>query len=44
MRDPLWMNGDDPDSCDECGYEHDEDSDCPEEDPDSLHDMMREEW
>jgi len=45
MRDPLWMDGDDADECDECGNEHAKDDDCPdEEDPDRLHDELHEEY
>lgn len=43
MRDPLWMQGDDPDECEECGYEHDVDSECLDgEDTDAMWYAMHE--
>lgn len=43
MRDPLWMEGDDPDFCEDCGWEHEEGTDCPEsDDPDRMWDELNE--
>jgi hypothetical protein len=47
MSEPMWMGGDPAalgmDDCDECGYDHDIDGECIEEDPDRMWDEMNEE-
>lgn len=48
MSEPMWLDGDDVAlgivECDDCGYSHDVGDECIEEDPDTLHDEIAEDW